>query len=68
MKYQKKKDVNPYPDINATSSPLAADKTACNKAAEKVEEAKLAVIMTRAKPLKLYGNCSPMRPDNLGRR
>ncbi len=55
-KDQKEKGVNPDPDVNATSSPLAAAKTACNEAATKVKEAKLAIMMEGAKPFKIFGN------------
>ena len=56
MKDQKEKGTNPDPDVNVTSSPLAAIKTACKEAAMKVKEAKLTVTMAEAMPFKLYRN------------
>ena len=44
------------PDVIANTPTLAAAKKACKEAAKKVEEAKLAVTMAGAKPVKLYGN------------
>ena len=49
-KDQKEKGANPDPDINATSSPLAAAKSVCNNTATRVEEAKLAIATAGAKP------------------
>ncbi len=50
MKEQKEKGASPGPDVNATSSPLAAAKTACKDAAATVKEAKLAVTTVGVKP------------------
>ena len=55
-KEQKEKGANPNPDINATSSPLATAKAACEEAATKVKEANLAITRMGAKPFKLYYN------------
>ena len=40
-KDQKEKGANPDPDINATSSPLAAAKTACKEASIKLKKQSL---------------------------
>ena len=45
--------MNPDPDVNAMSSPLAAAKTACTDVTTKVEKAKSAVTMPGAKTFKL---------------
>ena len=44
------------PDVITDTSTLAAAKKACKEATKKVEEAKLAIAMTGAKPFELYGN------------
>ena len=53
---QKEKGVNPDPDVNTMSSPLATAKRACKEAAMKAEEAELAATSAGAKPFKLNGN------------
>ncbi len=55
-KGQKETGANPDPDVNATSTPLAAAKTACKEAPTKVEKAKLAITTAGAKSFELYGN------------
>ena len=54
-------------DVIANTPTLAAAKKACKEAATKVEEAKLAVTMSGAKPFEHYG-ISLIRPGNLGRK
>ena len=44
------------PDVIANTPTLAAAKKACNEAAKKVKEAKLAVATAGAKPFELYRN------------
>ena len=51
--------VNPDPDVNATSSSLAAAKTACKDMDVKVEGAKLVITMAGVKLFKLYRNLLP---------
>ncbi len=48
--------MNQDPDVNPTSSPLAAAKAVCKEVAAKVEEVKLTITKVGAKPFKLYSN------------
>ncbi len=56
MREPKDKADNSAPDVIADAAALDAAKKACNNAAKKVKEAKLAVAMARAKPFELYTN------------
>ncbi len=55
-KEQKEKDANPDLDTNAMLFFLAAAKSACNDAAAKVKETKLAVMMAGVISFELYIN------------